>query len=252
MSGETQCPQCATRFRVTEAQLGAHQGLVRCGRCQQVFDGRPADQRNAVMTLEISEAIDTLSTPSEPSAPPPRRPYPEDSSFLAPKEQARRWPWALAIAAGSALFALQVSYSFRVELSANWPELRPALIAACQPFGCGVPLPQQESLLTIETSSLEAAANVPHLLTVSALLRNQAGFEQALPNLLLTLLDSNGRPLSRRSFPPAEYLPSAEQAPLAIHPAAIPANGELEVTLRLAVSEIEPDGYRLLAFYPKN
>ena len=38
MSAITQCPQCNTRFKVSREQLDAHQGLVRCGRCQVVFN----------------------------------------------------------------------------------------------------------------------------------------------------------------------------------------------------------------------
>ncbi|MFA6014266.1 MAG: DUF3426 domain-containing protein [Gallionellaceae bacterium] len=37
-SSITQCPECATRFKVSEAQLAVHQGMVRCGRCTAVFD----------------------------------------------------------------------------------------------------------------------------------------------------------------------------------------------------------------------
>jgi len=35
----TQCPSCSTRFRVTEAQLSAAAGRVRCGACLTVFEG---------------------------------------------------------------------------------------------------------------------------------------------------------------------------------------------------------------------
>jgi predicted Zn finger-like uncharacterized protein len=35
----TQCPNCDTRFRVTEAQLQIAHGRVRCGACLAVFDG---------------------------------------------------------------------------------------------------------------------------------------------------------------------------------------------------------------------
>ena len=35
----TQCPNCDTRFRVTEAQLQIAHGRVRCGACLGVFDG---------------------------------------------------------------------------------------------------------------------------------------------------------------------------------------------------------------------
>ncbi|HEV7820310.1 MAG TPA: zinc-ribbon and DUF3426 domain-containing protein [Burkholderiales bacterium] len=39
MSIVTRCPGCGTTFRVTPVQLQAQHGMVRCGRCAQVFDG---------------------------------------------------------------------------------------------------------------------------------------------------------------------------------------------------------------------
>lgn len=38
MGGTTLCPYCATRFKISEAQLAAHRGMVRCGQCLQIFD----------------------------------------------------------------------------------------------------------------------------------------------------------------------------------------------------------------------
>jgi len=40
MTRITVCPQCQTRFRVTEEQLQARNGDVRCGRCSHVFNAR--------------------------------------------------------------------------------------------------------------------------------------------------------------------------------------------------------------------
>lgn len=34
----TTCPECRTAFRVTQEQLGARRGMVRCGRCNAVFN----------------------------------------------------------------------------------------------------------------------------------------------------------------------------------------------------------------------
>jgi predicted Zn finger-like uncharacterized protein len=34
----TKCPNCSTIFTMTEVDLEAHQGLVRCGRCREVFN----------------------------------------------------------------------------------------------------------------------------------------------------------------------------------------------------------------------
>jgi predicted Zn finger-like uncharacterized protein len=40
MNDITRCPNCQTAFRVTEAQLAAHRGKVRCGRCAFVFNAK--------------------------------------------------------------------------------------------------------------------------------------------------------------------------------------------------------------------
>ncbi|MBV1878649.1 MAG: DUF3426 domain-containing protein [Pseudomonadales bacterium] len=36
----TQCPNCATAFNITHAQLNAAEGAVRCGACLTIFDGQ--------------------------------------------------------------------------------------------------------------------------------------------------------------------------------------------------------------------
>lgn len=58
MSEVTLCPQCATRFKVSDEQLEAHDGLVRCGRCQNVFNAREylqQDEPSPQLSLLIDE-----------------------------------------------------------------------------------------------------------------------------------------------------------------------------------------------------
>lgn len=64
MSGTTLCPHCNTRFKIAEAQLEAHQGMVRCGSCLQAFDARPGfipAQPNPQLELPM------LNEPAEPA-----------------------------------------------------------------------------------------------------------------------------------------------------------------------------------------
>lgn len=42
MALATQCPHCGTQFRVAADQLKLRGGIVRCGACQQIFDGNSA------------------------------------------------------------------------------------------------------------------------------------------------------------------------------------------------------------------
>jgi len=63
-TGTTLCPHCDTRFKIAEAQLEAHHGMVRCGHCLQAFDARPnfiSDQPNPQLELPILNES-TLST----------------------------------------------------------------------------------------------------------------------------------------------------------------------------------------------
>jgi predicted Zn finger-like uncharacterized protein len=89
----TPCAHCHTVFRVTTAQLQAHAGQVRCGRCMQVFDAlsglalepapvevvqEPVSEPVAVATatapeLRVStEPADTLSAPLQELLPDPQ------------------------------------------------------------------------------------------------------------------------------------------------------------------------------------
>ncbi len=53
MSQITCCPNCSTTFRVTDAQLAAHQGKVRCGRCAFVFHAPDFIQSLVIDTPEV-------------------------------------------------------------------------------------------------------------------------------------------------------------------------------------------------------
>jgi predicted Zn finger-like uncharacterized protein len=88
MALATQCPHCGTQFRVAADQLKLRGGIVRCGACQQIFDGNsalidlaagpapvvaaPADATPEVPSSVISPApvdetpVETLAPVSEP------------------------------------------------------------------------------------------------------------------------------------------------------------------------------------------
>lgn len=62
MSMITKCPECRTRFKVTDEHLAAHDGLVRCGRCNEVFNAREnlySDEPSPQLSLPIDIAPET-------------------------------------------------------------------------------------------------------------------------------------------------------------------------------------------------
>ncbi|HYG45169.1 MAG TPA: DUF3426 domain-containing protein [Bordetella sp.] len=64
MAMTTRCPQCGTAFKVVPDQLRVRNGLVRCGACATVFDGR------ACLVAQIPQT-EPPGRPVPPMAPPP-------------------------------------------------------------------------------------------------------------------------------------------------------------------------------------
>lgn len=279
--GITLCPHCGTRFRIGSEQLEAHQGMVRCGRCRQVFDAQrdyvpdhpevpvvetvveqpelqPVQQ--PVVTEAAADEVVAAEVAATVSAEEPDHYMNIDASGLAvvPEERItvmpdrfappRRFSWLWTTAALVLLAALlaQAAYMFRVDLAARLPGLKPALEVYCQLLECTVPLPQKINLIDIESSALEADPIDESHVTLNAMLRNKAGFVQAFPSLELTLNDVQDKPLARRIFHPVDYLPSGESELVGMRP-----NHELAVKLQLNIASLKPTGYRLALFYPQ-
>ncbi len=271
MTAITRCPQCGTRFKATQEQLDARGGMVRCGRCQAVFDANehlcdtePSPQLSLPIMLE--EQRQEPPAPPEASAPLPS-PANEDAGETgatatlaqqvqiseeppqsAPKPSSKKtaWPWAVGSLLLVALLLAQAAYFFRVDLAARLPGLKPALQSYCKLLQCSVPLPQIADLISIESSEMEADPSQGNAITLNASLRNRAPYAQTYPSLELTLTDTQGKALARRTFRPAEYLkPGEDEA------SGLPPTREVSLKLHFDISDLKPSGYRLFLFYPQ-
>jgi predicted Zn finger-like uncharacterized protein len=84
----TRCPDCATAFRATPAQLALREGRVRCGNCGMVFDAREnalaSDPLPAPAALAQPEPTDL--TPAEPAA----TSVTSDAALVPPDETSAR------------------------------------------------------------------------------------------------------------------------------------------------------------------
>lgn len=75
MALATRCPHCSTTFRVANDQLKLHAGLVRCGKCQQTFNGVenlvPLDAQGRALSQSLPPAAqDGKTIPTEAVAKP--------------------------------------------------------------------------------------------------------------------------------------------------------------------------------------
>jgi predicted Zn finger-like uncharacterized protein len=277
----TRCPSCKTVFRVTDAQLALRDGVVRCGHCQTIFDGRaelislapqPFDEDAAqdeaalgppTVTLRSSRALDPPLVPTRQGLPAESglvdsddtaagRDEPEvdyEHRFAWDQPQKRRpipaWVYVVLVPLLLLLLAGQVLYHFRDVFAAQWPGTRPLLTRLCQPLRCEVRPLRDVAALSIEASGLEVDPAHKGLLILTATVRNRAAYPLAYPHLELTLIDVQDQVVVRRAFAPAEYLGGTIDVP-----AGIPGNGEAALKLFIDASATAQAGYRLYLFYP--
>ena len=275
----TRCPTCKTVFRTHEEQLSVQAGKVRCGQCRMVFDGRvnlvdltpkqespPGEAETGPPTVTLRRSVD-LSPAGDDAAPGPSEAAVAPAEAFATPETApagaeelvmpvweeapppphRGVQWAYGVLALLLLIALlgQAIFYFRHALAADYPQLRPHLVAACAAIGCTVDPLRNEDEITIEAHDLQADPAHQGLLILQTTLRNQAKHPVAFPHLELELNDLAGQPVVRRVFAPVEYAGGA-----ADFANGLPANAEWNVKIFLDASSVSAGGYNLYLFYP--
>jgi predicted Zn finger-like uncharacterized protein len=260
MSLVTRCAACGTTFRVTQPQLEAHGGKVRCGTCKAVFDGRqgllvlpePAPAPGDAPELPGFELQPVDPVRVAPPAPAPEAthetdygPAPEQLSLEeqleSPEQKRRARGWAMGATLLALALAGQAAYQYRGELGVQYPGLRPHLVQFCDLLRCTLAPPQRPRLIMIEASDLQAMdPRRPGLIQLTATLRNHAEHDLGYPALDLVLTDTREHTLARRVFLPGEYLGRGRDVA-----AGIPANGEITIRLDLDTGDLNPAGFRL-------
>lgn len=244
----TRCPNCQTVFTLTPSQLKARDGLARCGQCRQVFradehllDGAPPGS-SARATRRAGHSRKSASRPAAPTKertakrgksapiePADRPPGQETQAPGAGTHRTRAVFWML----GSFLLLLallgQVVFFYGGELSAGSPELRAGAEQVCRVLGCRIRPRQDIRQIDLADARVGPHPTYDQALRVRATLVNQAGFVQPYPLLEVTLTDSEGVTIARRSFAPTEYL-GKTAAPLDGMPVNVAVAASLDVT----------------------
>lgn len=153
----------------------------------------------------------------------------------------------IAMSAGSVLLvgALvgQAATTFRNQLAASVPQLKPALQSLCTALGCKVELPAQIDYVTIEQGELQTLSESTFSFTT--LLRNQSTTAQAWPDIELRLDDTNDKAVLRRVFTPRDYLgPDADLGK------GFAPHSEQSIKLYFELKQLKASGYHIAVFYP--
>lgn len=198
----TRCSDCETLFRVSQEQLNAARGQVRCGRCGNVFD--------ALASLR-EEVLETPSRRDESIAPP---------FLLIDETRARQRPWLWLVVFAALAFALQLVHAKRADLATH-PMIGPYLSATYDFLGVPLVATTRIDLNAFALLHHELVTNPRRsgALHLSGVLSNDADFAQPWPTLELRLEDRFGEVVAARRLQPDEYLrnPPDDEALMPAH-----------------------------------
>ena len=170
-----------------------------------------------------------------------------DKSKLNPNIAAKRsrpWLWLLCALLLLLTATAQMVYFLRNDIAIYYPNTKPYLVQVCKHIACSIELPKKIEFIVIDDSDIKEDVDHAGLMRLTSTLINQAGFNQAYPNLELTLTDVEDKPKLRRIFKPNEYLP--EHTDIA---SGLAAGGEVKVQLAMTTQGVTVAGYRVFVTY---
>ena len=174
---------------------------------------------------------------------------PNEPGFLKRDRRRERYGKTINVAmgVGSLLLvgalAAQGLTTFRNQLAASYPGLKPTLQSICATLGCKIELPTQIDELVIEQGELQTLSETTFSFTT--LLRNQSPTAQQWPHIELVLDDANDKAILRRVFTPRDYL----GADAALEKGFAPRS-EQSVKLYFELKQLKASGYHIAVFYP--
>ena len=259
----------------SESELGPEQAQAWEREREQEREAAREAEREAVPTMD--EAVSRfLADAADPPEPPPAtdaglpaadfsaepRDKPRDKkrkklaksspasatpSFLRQAERAARWrqprvraALAVAVVVGAAGLATQLTLEYRDLVAARFPAARPVLQAVCEPLGCSVGPAHVIDSLVVESSGL-VRVEKSSVYRLSAVLRNRAALEVALPALELSLTDGQGQLVARRVLSTRE---------LGVNLTTLGPGRELQLQATLQAATAPVAGYTIELFYP--
>jgi len=244
----TDCPHCATRFRLTPEQLEMANGLVRCGKCINVFNagenslsaesseivGLGAEDSGTKSPITPKQEIGNQTEDSTPLPAMTELLHNEFAVQQPPTKDRTSKPFLaklLLILAGTLLLTAQCSYFFSRELSQTEAYRKP-LASFCQHLGCTLELFRDIDRLRVRQFMVHSHPSQPGALTVDLTIENLGLFDQPLPKIALRFANMQNQTVATRLFAASEYLSQDSQS-LVAKPKLIPSGKQRRVNFSL-------------------
>lgn len=261
----TQCPHCKTLFKISEEQLAAVNGKVRCGFCYRIF----LAEESLFDDLPNMDFDNVSSSPSEVIHQVTEIPKVFEVNVNAPavietmhltqhelQEEARKnlekqsvkgksntfiaFAWTFGVFVFTVMSILQYSYFMRDNL-AQYASLRPALEQLCRLANCTLPLQHSPTQIKLITREISTHPDIENALRVQATFINKAPFQQTYPTIQLKLSNLVGKTVAIKHFKPQDYLPQNTAIGVGVAP-----QQQTEIQLEIRDLDNKATGFELV------
>lgn len=241
---QTQCPHCQTLFRLTDEQLHAAEGLVRCGHCHIIYNAletaettaaadtkKDAPNHNQNANNKATAAVnDTRRNPTREHKPhkTPAKAKPAaikdvtellfggDEHKLIPDEfrihstrpaysVLSTLAWSLAILLLGAALVVEYAWFNRNELVAV-PAFKPWMTQFCELTDCEFIALRDPEQIEMLNRNVYSHPNIDEALMVTMTIINHASYAQPYPNVQVEFSNTLGERVAARIFSPEQYL----------------------------------------------
>ena len=248
----TQCPHCNTLFEITEEQISALEGKVRCGYCYRTFNAKEtlinklSENKHSPPQFQVNiaqpdaEVLETIDVAKQEFHADTREqlseiPTTKKTSSLSAANVA----WSFCVGALVITFVLQYAYFYRADLVQH-PPARPFVSQLCQVFGCNMPLIEAPEKFKLISHDMRSHPDNDQALRVQGTFVNEADFSQPYPLIKLNLTDLNGKTVAYRNFSAEDYLTSQPSYEM-----GIPPSGKIDAELNIVDQGIKIVGFSL-------
>lgn len=240
---QTQCPHCETKFRVTETQVHAADGFVRCGVCSEVFNAIDVasqheypsslpdisppddheDDRDSDIIVEV--APDEVITDKQESETDTFDFFDEEDDeslqHIVPDEYRDTYSptphsilstvlWSIGILILTLTLALEYIW-FNRDQFRSVSELQPTFEKLCQHIECSRFSIREPEKIELVARNVYSHPDEKGALMVNVTMKNNASFTQPYPVMQIDFSDIRGSTVVARRFLPEEYLTPEDQ-----------------------------------------
>lgn len=191
------CPFCSSTLQISDAQLKAKDGLVRCGHCKDIFNAS-------------SHLIKVTKPTQQPKHPPENKkndaaPIAVWETQTSTNKATKSKPYGILSFALALFLGLQFVFFDREQILKN-KTLRPYIDQLSDKFELAIPYYQNLNELQIINRSLSPHKSEKNTLHLELSVKNTSNFQQQYPSIVFTLLSDSGEKVAQRTFRKQEYL----------------------------------------------